>query len=79
MMFSVLNCVELLGELSPEMSVFQLWYLASRTDALGDRDESMDMALELFPGFETVERSQRIALGQKALNDDWIKEIRGKS
>jgi hypothetical protein len=80
MMFAVMNCAELLGTLSMEMSVFQLWYLASRVTELGGRDEILlKAALALFPGFETMERSQRIALGQKALNDKFVKETFGKS
>lgn len=75
-MFAVLNCAELVGTLSAEMSVFQLWYLASRVCVLGDRDNPViKTALTLFPGFEHMERSQRVALGQKALNEAWVKAI----
>lgn len=79
-MFALMNCVELLGKLSLEMSVFQLWYLPSRMSVIGDREGLLPKAAwALFPGLEDMERAQRIVLGQKAINEKWVKEIYGES
>jgi hypothetical protein len=63
---AILNCGEL-QQLSIEMSVFQLWYLATRADVLGDDYPYVKESLELFPGTRGLRREEQIALGRKVL------------
>jgi hypothetical protein len=66
MMVTVLNSGEL-QKLSVHQSVFQLWYLASRSDTLGlDYPFVMD-ALRLFPGIDVLPSADRRTVGLKVL------------
>lgn len=66
MMCAILNCGEL-QQLSIEMSVFQLWYLGTRADVLGDDYPFVKESLELFPGIRNLRREEQIELGRKVL------------
>jgi hypothetical protein len=66
MMCAILNCGEL-QQLSMEMSVFQLWYLATRADVLGDDYPYVKESLELFPDIRSLRREEQIARGRKVL------------
>lgn len=66
MMCAILNCGEL-QQLSTEMSVFQLWYLATRADVLGDDYPFVKESLDLFPGIKSLRKEEQITLGRKVL------------
>jgi hypothetical protein len=67
-MLAVMNSGEL-QDLSVPQSVYQLWYLGVRAATLGEDFPFVKDALKLFPGINSMARTDQRILGAKVLAD----------
>lgn len=64
---ATLEAGELGGPLTSVMQAFQIWYLASYPEKLGNETDAVKKSLTLLAGLETLSREQRLSAGLKFL------------